>query len=65
MGALPGFSSEMTVPGTCGWVGAGLGQAQPACSPGALEQNVAALLCKYVRLRCLSDDLFPNISDHT
>lgn len=60
MGTLPRSRAGMTVSAAHGWVGDGLGQAQPACSPRALEQNVEALLCKYMRLRFLHDLLDPN-----
>lgn len=49
----------MTIADACGWMGAGLVRAQPACSPEVLEQDVVALLCKYVRLHFLSDLLDP------
>lgn len=44
-------SSEMLVTDSGGWVWAGL--VQPVCLTGALQQNVVAVLWKYITLPCI------------
>lgn len=52
MSSLSRSSSEMFVPDSGGWVWAGF--VQPACLPGALQQNVVAVLWKWKYIVALS-----------